>query len=329
MEDGENLALEAALESAIGDAKAAPLPKPALAPPPQVLVEEDQPEPLEAIELIDDESNEEPAPVVEPEILIEINGRQEVVKGEAKIKELVQKGLDYSRGSEEVARVREQLIAQAQATEQYAQFQQAAFVDISQLQQIDARLQQFNQIDWNALIESDFVGAMKLQAQRQQLNDARQVALYTLNQKKQAFDQSQAQATQNRLATEEAALVAKLPAWRNSEKGNAESAEIRRWAASYAPYGLSAAEVSVIPDHRYMLILRDAYLYRMGKQNVKDKQIREAPPVVKPGAASAQSALNTRTTQAKQLQSFRALGRKGQNRAQEPILEGMLNRAFK
>ena len=337
-EDGVLGALESAFGDAPAPAKAPAAPKAAPAPveaaEPAAASDDSDPEGLltdavEATEPAEVAEGEEAAPVAEPEFEIEVNGAKEVVKGADKIKELLQKGAHYSRGTEEVARVREALVVQAQQQQAQAAFQQASMPDIIALQQIDARLAEFNAIDWNAAIDQDFVGVMKLQAQRAQLNEMRNAKLNELNAKHQQFQQGQAQAAQQLRAAEESALLAKLPDWRNSDKAQTEKQAIAKTLMD--AYGFHPAEVAQLMDHRMVVAGRDLMLLQQLRQNKAErlKQVRDAPPVVKPGAAQAAVNPHSKAGFQKFRQELKVQGQKGNHRAQEELLTKAFSRAFK
>jgi len=322
-------AVAGTLEGIFGNAPAAPLkPGPARAEAePMTEDEEAIAEPDADVSEVEDGADTA-AVIAEPEIEIEVNGQREVVRGADKIRELAQKGAHYSRGTEEVARVRESLYVQASAQQDMANFQQAAMGDMVALAAISQQLAQFENVDWQKVIDTDFVSAMKYQEQRATLRDQRQAKINELTAKHQQFQQSQAQAAQQLLASESAALLAKLPEWRNSDKATAERQAIATGLNEY--YGYQAAEIAQLMDHRHLLVARDAMKWRelqKGKTN-KDKQLRDAPPVVRPGAATTPQT-NERQTFAKQVQEFRKAGRAGNHRAQETSLEKMLSRTFK
>jgi hypothetical protein len=190
-------------------------------------------------------------------------------------------------------------------------------------------LAEYNKFDWATAIDTDFVGVMKLQEKRNQLKEARNAKIQELNGKQQQFEQGQAQAAQQMLAAEEAALLAKLPAWRNSEVASAEKQSISRVLVE--EFGYQPAELASLMDHRALLLARAAAKW-VGLQKTKvdkTKQLRDAPPVVKPGAANAQQQPNEKATFGKFVQEFRQQGRKGNHRSQEAALEKLLSRTFK
>lgn len=314
--------IESALESAFGGAPVEPK------------VDEQQPAeeaaPVAEADVVADaqedaEASQEAGPDVEPEFEIEIDGQRELVKGRDQIKELLQKGRDYSRKTEVVARVREALAAQIQQQQLAQQFQAAVFDDVSSLKAIDSKLEQFNQIDWNAAFDSDPFNALKLKEQRDQLREVRSSKLQELNAKQQQFQQGQAQAAQQGLAAEQSVLLAKLPEWRNSETRTKEQQDIAKSLAE--AYGFNDFEIGGIRDHRMLLVARDAAKWRALQANKANKvqQVRAAPPVIKPGAQQDKGKVDARSD----LKQFRDAGRKGEHRAQEQLLEKMLSRAFK
>lgn len=319
--------MAAALESAFGNAPAQKAPVKEAAPEPEAPVAE--PEAAEAApedgEAAPEEAAAEAAPVeAEPEFEIEVGGQREIVKGKEAIRELLQKGRDYSQKSEFNARARDALAAQAQQIKLTQEFNQAVFDDITQLRALDSQLEQYNRIDWSTAIDSDLTNAMKLQEQRNALREARNAKAQEIQSKHQAFQLGQAHAAQQKIAAENAALLAKLPDWRNSETRTKEQQTIAR---NLAEYGFNEAEIAGLQDHRMVLVARDAMKWRLlqAGKTAKVQQVRTAPPVIKPGAQQDKGKVEARSD----LKQFREAGRKGEHRTQEQLLEKMLGRAFK
>ena len=321
--------VESALESAFGNAPApqkvpakeaapaqdAPVDEPAAEAAP---VEEAEAEPVEAAEA-------EAAPEPEPEFEIEVNGARELVRGKDQIRELLQKGRDYSQKTEAVARARDSIIAQAQQQAMAAQFQGQAWEDITAIRALDSRLDEYNKVDWATAFDTDPFNALKLKEQRDQLREQRNAKVAEFQAKRQQFEAGQAQAAQQRLAAEQAALLNKLPEWRNTEQATKEQREIANTLAQ--SYGFNEAEIAGLVDHRMVMVARDAMKYRMLQANktAKVQQVRTAPPVIKPGAQQDKGKVEARSD----LKQFREAGRKGEHRTQEQLLEKMLGRAFK
>ena len=321
--------VESALESAFGNAPApqkvpakeaapaqdAPVDEPAAEAAP---AEEAEAEPVEAAEA-------EPAPEPEPEFEIEVNGARELVRGKDQIRELLQKGRDYSQKTEAVARARDSIIAQAQQQAMAAQFQGQAWEDITAIRALDSRLDEYNKVDWATAFDTDPFNALKLKEQRDQLREQRNAKVAEFQAKRQQFEAGQAQAAQQRLAAEQAALLNKLPEWRNTEQATKEQREIANTLAQ--SYGFNEAEIAGLVDHRMVMVARDAMKWRLlqAGKTAKVQQVRTAPPVVKPGAQQDKGKVEARSD----LKQFREAGRKGEHRTQEQLLEKMLGRAFK
>ena len=321
--------VESALESAFGNAPApqkvpakeaapaqdAPVDEPAAEAAP---AEEAEAEPVEAAEA-------EPAPEPEPEFEIEVNGARELVRGKDQIRELLQKGRDYSQKTEAVARARDSVIAQAQQQAMAAQFQAQAWEDITAIRALDSRLDEYNKVDWATAFDTDPFNALKLKEQRDQLREQRNAKVAEFQAKRQQFEAGQAQAAQQRLAAEQAALLNKLPEWRNTEQATKEQREIANTLAQ--SYGFNEAEIAGLVDHRMVMVARDAMKWRLlqAGKTAKVQQVRTAPPVIKPGAQQDKGKVEARSD----LKQFREAGRKGEHRTQEQLLEKMLGRAFK
>jgi hypothetical protein len=338
-EISENAAL-GALEAAFGDA---PPPKPAKAPVasskpvPEPVAEAAEPEPEapadETVEEVAAEGDEQPEEVAEPvedepEYEVEVGGRREIVKGKEQIKELLQKGLDYSKRSEQNARNADILAAQARSLELQQQAHVAMYEDVTQLRAIETQLEQYNRIDWAAAFDSDPFNAMKLKEQRDQLREARQNKVSELQNKHSAIQRGQAEAAQAALRAENEALLAKLPQWRNPEQAQKEKQSLARYLMDA---GFQEGEVSALMDHRALLVTRKAWLYDQlqASKDSRVKQMRDAPTMAKPGAAPQQQKTNQKESFAKFRQELKARGKTGNSRAQEELMLGVLGRTFK
>jgi hypothetical protein len=321
--------LEASLGAAFGDAPVAPPPKAARPPEPD---EQEEPAPQEGAEVdpadLESEIQEPEAKAeVEPEFEIEIEAGKPETLPLSRLKELAARGAKAGRGFEENARVREALQAHVQQVQFQQQFQQAVSQDIAQVQAIDHQLQQqFGQIDWQKEFSEDPFNAMKLKAQRDQLNEQRAAAVQNLNAKQQQFQDFSRQNVQKALAAENEALLAKVPAWRNAEKAKQEQGEIASVLTSH--YGFTSQEVGSLIDHRHLLVARDAAAYRklLANKDAKVKQAREAPATAKPGATAAP---NGRAEFAKVKAKVKELGAKGNHQAQENLMARVLGATFK
>lgn len=326
-----------ALEAAFGDAPTpAPVKAPVAAPEPvseapdEPAEDEQVAEPAAEGEEVAAEAEEEAQEPVEsePEFEVEVGGKVEIVRGKEQVKELLQKGLDYTRKAEINARNADILAAQARNIQMAQQAQTALYEDVTQLRAIDQQLEQFTRIDWSAAFDSDPFGAMKLKEQRDQLREVRNAKAAELQNKHTAIQRGQAEAAQAALHAENEALLAKLPQWRNSEQAQKEKDALTGYLLNA---GYQQGEVATLMDHRALLIARKAWLYDQlqASKDSRVKQLRNAPTMAKPGAAPQQQKTNQKASFAKFQQELKAQGRKGNNRAQESLLLGAFGRAFK
>ena len=321
--------LESALSAAFSDApvEKAPPPKQARAPEPdEQVVEPVEADPADLLAGEEIETEVKPAEVAEPEYEIEIEPGKPEVLPLARLKELAARGAKAGRGFEENARVREALQAHVVNAQLQTGFQQAVAADIGQIQALENQLKAYEQINWQKEYDTDPFNALKLKEQRDQLREQRAAAIGNLNAKQQQYQAQFQENTQRLLAAENEALLAKVPAWRNPEKANQERSEIAAVLTSH--YGYTPAEISQLMDHRALVVARDAAAYRklLANKDARVKQAREAPATAKPGAAAQP---NSRDQTKRVLGQVKALGTKGNHKAQEDLMTRVLGQAFK
>jgi hypothetical protein len=309
-------AVETLLEQAFGDAEP---------PKPEVEAEAPADPVLEALKAETEEPAEEAEAEPEPAFEIEIDGTPETIQGADRIKEVLQRGIKAQRNNEENARVRETLVAQARQQQEFAAIQQALASDLTELRAMDSHLEKWNQVDWSAAFDTDPFQALKLREQRDQLKEQRNAKYQEISSKHEQFTKGHQEAQAQRARAEQAALLSKVPEWRNQEKSAPEKQAIVRDLSDH--YGFTAEEIGSLVDHRMLLVARDAMKYRELQRTKLDKQVRSAPPVVKPGALPTKP--NGKTEFTKVRSHLRKLGQQGNTRAQEDIVAEMFTRTFK
>ena len=326
------LAVESVLQEAFGGAEPPKKPEPVEVPDDvaesvaevEAEVEAAPVEGEEATEAAPEEAAE-PA-VSDPEYEIEVDGERLTVKGADKVKELLQKGLHYSKKTETAARVQEALVARAQLILQQEQFQGHIMGDLTELKALDAQLEHFNRINWEQAFDTDPFQALKLREQRDQLKEARTAKFQEVSQKHEQFKQGQAQAAMQMLTSENQALLSKLPEWRNQEKAATDKQDIARMLVNV--YGYQPAELNLM-DHRLLVAAKDLLEFQRLKagKSAALKQVRDAPPVVKPG--TTQKTTSGRTEFQKARASLKELGRRGNHKGQEAVFEKLLAKTYK
>ncbi len=265
--------------------KAEPAPV-AEAPEPQANAEEipepaaEQAEPDEAPEEYVEE--ETPSPAVEFEIVH--NGQQHKLT-RAQTIELAQKGFDYTTKTQRLASSEAQIAQALQAAQEIAQVQASLAPEIGQVEGFRSAVAEYKDVNWVQLAQQDPSLYAQHRARYDTLRDGLQQAEGTLNQKFQTVRQGKLQAETTLQNFEKARMAEVLPWWNDSKKREAEVAKLTKAAIAD---GYTAEELASVPQARYIRTLWKAAEYDRltSSQGVKLKQMREAPPMVKPGAAN-------------------------------------------
>jgi len=213
------------------------------------------------------------------------SGDVEVTEDE--IVELAMKGYDYTQKTQATAEERRANEAQAQVlkeleakiTTQFEQ-QQALIKEYGVLENLNEKIGQYSQIDWNNAYDTDPVQAAKAFAQYQQLMVSRQDVLGTINTKQSEMQSRAEQEIRKSLMEAEKELLKAIPDWNDEKK-----AKIRETGKAY---GFEDNELATIKDPRVIRVLHDAMKYRAlesSKSDVKQK-VNTKPPVVKPSGKS-------------------------------------------
>ncbi|WP_288081931.1 hypothetical protein [Pseudomonas sp.] len=247
---------------------------------------------------IDDERDEETGdeeqgdlPTDEPEEVepeddeeVEIEGKSYKVPKE--LKDMVLMHKDYTQKTQAVADQRRAVEERAHALEQREQLMSQTFEKAVEFREVQNRLAQYEQIDWQALAEQDPVQATKLNLAYQQLQRDAQAKYGALQQAHSQAEQLTQQQRQQLLAEAEKDLKARLP-----DFGPQVAEKIVRAAKDY---GFTDGELEGLTDARHVHVLHDAMKWR-ALQAEKPKAMRavaEAPRAIKP-----QSAQPKRTSQ--------------------------------
>lgn len=209
------------------------------------------------------------------------------VEGKAKFADLLksyQLQAHVDNQVREAAEQRKALQEQSQAMQQQMQLQQAVIDKIAEVKSLEANLAQYNGIDWNALIDSDPVQAVKLDRQYRDLQQQHSVKLQEVEQTRNSVHQQQQQQQAAMLQSEHQALLTAIPDWSDSGKADKEKQLI---AADLKARGFTDADIQSLSNHRTVLLARDAMLYRQQQaaKPATEKQVRAAPKIIKPGAS--------------------------------------------
>jgi hypothetical protein len=238
--------------------------------------------PLEAA--VEKTDVEEEASDPDETITIEVDGKAVEIK-KSELPDLYKSGLrqaDYTKKTTEVAEQRKAAEAEvakaAQERHQYATSLQKLAV------QLEGALEQQQNIDWDALIASDPVEALKQQHLLQKRQAAYQQTLHQLQGVDAQTKAEQAKKLDEYRSAQQQELLAKLPDWKDTQKATAEAALIKSYLKEQV--GFDDAAINGITDHRAVLLARDAMLYRqmLSKAQAAAKKVAAAPQkVVRPG----------------------------------------------
>lgn len=243
--------------------------------------EEDQPQEVASSDQAEEETNADEADDSEE---VEFEGKAYKVPKE--LKEALLRQADYTQKTQAVAEQRKAVEEKAQLLEQRERLMSVAFDKAVELREVQNRLSQFEQIDWQSLADSDPAQATKLNLAYQQLQRQAQQKYAELSQTQAQQEQLTAQQRQQMLAEAQKELRTRLPGF------TPEVAEKIKVTAR--EYGLTDAELSSVIDPRYVHVLHDAMKWRalQAQKPQALKKVAEAPKAIPPKATQPKPRTN-------------------------------------
>lgn len=331
----ENTAnLESVLQEAFGPKPSAPKAKvePEPAPPAEEVkadpAEDQVSDELTADDVPDEEQSDGKAEQSAEDASFEIvhNGKQHKLS-RAETIELAQKGFDYTQKTQAVAAREKQVQEALDLSQQAMQTQIELADDLAQIKAFQRALQPYQNVDWVGLATNEPLEYPKHRAQYDQLIQGHNAALRQYQQRADAVMAARAEAGNKILGQEAQKLGDLVPRWRDADKFKADAREI---AAYGLKEGYADTEMNSIRDARMVRTLWKAMQYDrlVQAKGEKVKQMRNAPPVVKPGAPVS-NAEKERGDMRSLQQGLRKAGRANDTQAQEQIVVNMLKRALK
>jgi hypothetical protein len=209
----------------------------------------------------------------DPVVTIKVDGK-DIDVPLSELKKGYQKDASANQRFEQAAEMRKT----AEAERAKAQTERATYANnLQRIQvQLESALQQQQQINWQALLESDPVEYLK----QQRLATERQAVLQRTyaeqNQLATMAQAEQAQSFQQHLAAQQQDLLAKLPAWKDESKAKAEKTALREYLIEQ---GFDANSVENITDAKAVVMARKAMLYdqMLSKASVAAKKVSQLP----------------------------------------------------
>lgn len=261
----------------------------------------------------DDIQEEAPQPNAVDEFEIVHNGQQRKLTREETIR-FAQQGFDYSQKMHAVGEAERSVTARLQAVQQLEQMQNALAPDLAQVKAAENQLAQWQNVNWVQLATDDPLSYPKYRAQYDQVVNAYQVAVGQFQQKYQVVQQQKQSVVTQTLEQQRTKLFDLMPEWKDPAKYEAGAKEVRDYLLRK---GVPPDAVERLSDAVGVAIAADAAAYDRLKRarSEKSKQLKNVPPVTKPGAAQTsgqisadkQAALNQRLRKTGDLKDAAAL----------------------
>jgi len=244
----------------------------------------DEPEPEEEYP---EEQEGSPEESPEIELLAEEEQADEEIthNGETKLltktalKELAQKGFDYTHKAQILAEDRRVLAEQQQQANARAQFQNQFISQLTEAKAIETQLAQYKAVNWQQLAAEDPMQYLTLNQTHQDLKEQYNSKVNEINHLHGQAQETQAKQQTELLQREAQAMMQAIPEWKDTGKATAEMSELKTYLAKAE---FSQQEITGIFDHRHVTIARKAMLYDK-MLSAGSKKVQAAPPTAKPG----------------------------------------------
>ena len=218
---------------------------------------------------------------------IEIGGRKLAMPKSiaAEIKAGTMRNADYTQKTQAVAAERREVEAERARVREEAQQQQQFIKEVARVHALDDALEQFKQVDWDALSDQDPVQAQKLSFQFQKLQQQRNEAAQAVTQKQTEHALAEERAFATQLQEADAYVQREIPGW-TKERGQI----INDFAQANGVKLDQAFAKLIIQQPALIRLLDQAEKFHQleKKQAAKPPAPKDPPPPVKRvGAASA------------------------------------------
>lgn len=206
----------------------------------------------------------------------------------AEVKAGMMRNADYTQKTQAVEAERKAVEAEREQVRQQAAQQQQYLKDVARVHAIDDQLDQFKQVDWNSLSQSDPGLAQQLDFQRRDLEQKRSEAAQAVTQKQHEQALAEQQSTAKLVQEAEAYVQREIPGW-TSERASKVSA-----FAAAEGVKLDAATAKVLIQNPALLkIMHKAEMFdQLAKKQTAKPASPAAPPapVTRVGASRATAA---------------------------------------
>lgn len=200
---------------------------------------------------------------------VEINGKTYKVPKDAALRHA-----DYTRKTQEVAELRKAAEAAIERIQNVSQEETQALTNVAM---IDAKLSDYENIDWDTWEQTSPLDAQRAWRQYTQLKEQRGIAVQTYAQARQNAASIAEQERATRLEQGHRELSAKIPGW-NQEKA------VKLLDFGAKAYGFTREELGAIDDPRMILALNDAFETQNAKKAAATRKQVQAQQAIKPAA---------------------------------------------
>lgn len=215
------------------------------------------------------------------------DGQQHRLSREETIR-YAQQGFDYTQKMQALADNARAVQQRLQQLEQVEQVQPVLAAELATVKAFEAQLAQYQQVDWVKLATDDPLEYPRVRAQYDQLVNGYNAAAQQYTQKRQAVGQYMDRFKAESLAKEAQMLPQVMPEWKDPAKLQAAKDEIRGYLEKM---GLDPSQVAgkYLDSAFAMKTLWQSIRYEKLQSAKADKvkQLRTAPPVVRPGASQS------------------------------------------
>ena len=186
------------------------------------------------------------------------------------IKDALLRHSDYTRKTQEVAEERRRIESERTQIQQLAKLESDHLEDLANLRMVEGVLSRFQSVNWQQLIDTDPVEALKQQTQMQQAVSARQQLAERVSQRQQQRGLQQQQEIATRVQESEAALASDDKSW-SAVRSRDLSAYVQK------EYGFSVDELAQAMSPKFARLMRDAMTGRKAIQTATQKPKPTAP----------------------------------------------------
>lgn len=212
----------------------------------------------------------------------EIDYDGEKYKVPKKLRDAFLRQQDYTQKTQSVAEQRKQVEARAQQLAQFEQLQRQNIAEYAEVHSLNNQLKTYAGVNWQQLIDSDPVQAMKLDRQMRELQSRRDQVVASVTQKQQTQQLQMQQETAKRLQEGRAVLEREIKGW---------SPEAAKALQAYGQeIGFAPEELANVNDPRSVKLLHKAWQFDqlMKKQATpKAKPAPQEKPVTRIAASKS------------------------------------------